>query len=265
MREWEQLRSLIKARGGRSETIAPASQAGAMTFTRDAALVYGPGRALILRNDGPRGDTEPTRFARWFAESGYETETTPYRLDGGNVLRCADGRYLIGLKPGSSGRVERYLARLLGRLTGARCFGVPLSDVRYLHLDMVIADLNGRGWLVYPAGLGGANLTLPEWDAIFLGRPIIEVERDEAARLACNVVPIGNTIVGCGLSRRLIRAIEHLGCEVAVTPLEEFRKAGGGAHCLTLELEVEEAAAILPSARRETPQGGMTAVAGPTN
>ena len=241
-REWERLRDLLADHGARVVVLPPDPGAGAMTFARDAALVYAPGHAFILRNDGPRGEVEPPLVDRWFAGAGYRTEIVPRRVDGGNLLRCADGRFLIGLKPGATGRVERYLARLLGRLGGARCFGVPLADPRYLHLDMVLADLCGRGWLVYPAGLAGSDFSHPAWGALFRGRPIIEVAPDEASRLACNVVTVGRTVIGSGLSPRLVRSIRALGCDVAVTGLDEFRKAGGGAHCLTLELEASAAA-----------------------
>jgi N-dimethylarginine dimethylaminohydrolase len=235
--EWEGLCTLIAATGASTAMVSPQPGASAMTFVRDAALVYSPNQALVLRNDGPRGDVEPRHVTRWFKSQGYRTEMAPYRLDGGNILRCADGRYLVGLKGGAGSRVGRYLAWLLRRHGGAGCIGVPLADPRYLHLDLVLADMAGKGWLVYPEGLGDGKLADPLWQMVFRDRPIITVERDEAARLACNVVVIGETVIGGGLSPRLVRAIERLGLTVAPTPLAEFAKAGGGAHCLTLEAQ----------------------------
>lgn len=235
--EWEGLRALIEAGGARTVTISPQPGASAMTFVRDIALIYAPRQALLLRNDGPRGEIEPRYVVPWFQAHDYQAETAPYRIDGGNVVRCADGRYLVGLKGGASGRAERYLARLLNHHGGTGCLGVPLADPRYLHLDLVLADLAGRGWLVYPQGLGGGVFTHPAWQRVFQGRPLITVDREEAARLACNVIVVGQTVIGGGLSLRLIHAIERLGLTVAPTPLGEFVKAGGGAHCLTLEAE----------------------------
>ncbi len=235
--EWQALRQAIIQAGGEVELIEPKEEAGAMVFTRDAALVYAPGRVMVLQNEGPRGIVEPPVFSRWFARHGYLLESPPPgRIDGGNILRCTDGRYLIGVKPGSNLRVERYLARLLHRLTGARCTGIPLADRRYLHLDMVLADLGGRGWLVYPAGLGSLDLGHPAWQAIFGHAPVIEVKKEEAERLASNIIVVGDTVIGGYLPERLSEAIAALGLRVVVTELDEFRKAGGGAHCLTLEL-----------------------------
>lgn len=144
-----------------------------MVFTRDAALVFATGRAIILHNDGPRGIVEPLVFSDWFARNGFALEASPPgRIDGGNVIRCSNGRYLIGIKPGSDLQAERYLARLLHRLTGALCTGIPLADRRYLHLDMVLADVGGRGWLVYPPGLSGLDLQHPAWQAVFGNAPV---------------------------------------------------------------------------------------------
>jgi N-dimethylarginine dimethylaminohydrolase len=113
---------------------------------------------------------------------------------------------------------------------------VPLADVRYLHLDTVLADLGGRGWLVYPKGFAHPDLSHPVWRDILAGRPVIEITDDEAKDLACNVVVLGDVVVGGRMSDRLRRAIETLGMRVESTSLDEFRKAGGGAHCLTAEL-----------------------------
>lgn len=242
--EWERLRAAVVAAGGEVLVIAPQPDAGAMVFTRDAALVHLPGQAVILRNDGPRGVVEPPLFSAWFACHGYALEAPPPgRIDGGNILRCHDGHYLIGIKPGSDLRAERYLARLLHRLTGTPCTGIPLADRRYLHLDMVLADLGGRGWLLHPAGLGSVDLRHPAWRAVFGKAPVIEVAEEEAGRLACNIITIGGMVIAGWLSDRLRRAITALGFEVVLTELEEFRKAGGGAHCLTLEIGPRPSAA----------------------
>ena len=83
--EWEDLRALMEAEGARTVVIPPQPGASAMTFVRDTALVYAPRQALLLRNDGPRGQMEPQHVARWLQAHDYQTETAPYRIDGGNV------------------------------------------------------------------------------------------------------------------------------------------------------------------------------------
>jgi N-dimethylarginine dimethylaminohydrolase len=165
----------------------------------------------------------------------------PYRLDGGNIVRRHDGIWLVGLKPGSDRGGAQHLGALLRR-SGVQCVGIPLGDPAFVHLDLVMADLAGRGWLVYRPGLAEPDLLHPRWHTVLCDRPVIEVERDEAYRLACNVLVIGEAVLGSGLSPRLCRAIEGLGLEPVVLDMDEFRKGGGGVHCLTQELRFKEAA-----------------------
>jgi N-dimethylarginine dimethylaminohydrolase len=236
--EWSALVDLLERCGARIELLPSNSQAPAMTFTRDLVLTVGD-RPLILTNDGPRGTTEPVFAAAWMKGKGLRPRWLPrrMRLDGGNVVRRADGRWLVGLKPDSDVQAAKWLGRMVRRTTGAETIAVPLADVRYLHLDMVLADLAGRGWLVYPQGFAHSDLSHPVWTEILAGRPVIEVDHEEAKDLSCNVVVAGDVVVGGTLTTRLRGAIEGLGLTVETTSLDEFRKAGGGAHCLTCDLD----------------------------
>jgi N-dimethylarginine dimethylaminohydrolase len=51
-------------------------------------------------------------------------------------------------------------------------------------------------------------------------------------------VVIGNVVVMPACTPRLGRILESLGFEIALTPVDEFLKAGGGCRCLTLALDV---------------------------
>lgn len=248
--QWQGLVDAVELAGGKVELAEPNPESGAMTFTRDTAVVAADGVAVVLRNVGRRGDVEPGRIAAWLAEHGFAIEEPAEqdRLDGGNVVAAA-GRWLIGM-PSEARRPELdRLADVLAARSGHGAVGVPLVQARYGHLDLALADLGGRAWLAYPPALGAPDLTDARWQRVLDGRPVVAVDDDEARRLACNVVVVGETVIGGGLTPRLCRAIEQLGlCPVPVA-LDEFRKAGGGAHCLTLELF----GAFQTHERRETP------------
>lgn len=263
-RQWERLVHLIRDAGGEVALLpqAPGEGSGAMCFTADGALVYAAGQALVLRNDGPRGALEPECFRVWLAAHGYTVEGLPDRLDGGNLVAAAPGVWLVGLKPGTTGRAERYLGRLLRRLTGARVLGVPLADPRYLHLDMAFASLGGRAYLYFPAAFpdGGRALLAQPW---LQGRPALAVSAEDAACFACNTVLIGRTLITGPVSVALQRQLDRLGFAVRTADLGEFYKAGGGAKCLTLPLapptwstKEEDPHAHPPGARRPAPAGG---------
>ena len=114
-RQWGTFVCVLESAGAELEIMAAEPVTAALPFTADGAFFYAPGRAVVLRNDGGRGELEPPVFAAWLARHGYSTEPLPprYRLDGGNLLRLETGDVLAGLKPGVEGLAERYLARLL--------------------------------------------------------------------------------------------------------------------------------------------------------
>ena len=236
-REWENLRDTISLAGATVEVMPASPAANALTFIRDDLLVYGDRRALALRVNGYRAAAEIDRVGRWLEGRGYDVRRFPPRgrIDGGNILQTGDG-YVVGMTPTTDGAVERRFARFMLEATGRRTVGLRLPLRRFNHLDMVLADLGGRGWLAYRRGLGGPDLRAGAWRAFLGDRPVIEVTDVEAERLACNVLLIGRTAVAGWLSRRLGRRIEGLGFEVAVCPMEEFAKAGAGPHCLAAEL-----------------------------
>lgn len=237
LRQWEGLVEAVELAGGKVELVDPHPESGAMTFTRDTAVVAADAEAVVLRNAGRRGDVEPDRIAAWLADTGFAVRRLDGqdRVDGGNVLATAEC-WLIGMPADAArGELDR-LADLLGELSARRCVGIPLAQPRYGHLDLALADLGGRAWLVYPPALVAPDLDGATWQRVLGGRPVVAVDDEEAERLACNVVVVGDTVIGGGLTSRLCREIEHLGLSPAPIELDEFRKGGGGAHCLTLEL-----------------------------
>lgn len=236
-RQWEGLAEAIRRAGGIVRVMPESPRANALAFIRDGVLVYGPGKALALRVGGVRALVETPRIARWMEDRGYHVERFPPRgrLDGGNVLPAGD-RWLLGMTPTTDGGPERALARLMHAATGRPVTGVWLPLRRFNHVDTVLADLAGWGWLVYRRGLGEPNLRSGRWAALFGDRPVIEVSDQEAERLACNVLMVGRTAIAGWMNRRLERRIGGLGLSVEVVSLDEFRKAGAGPHCLAVEL-----------------------------
>lgn len=243
VRQWTELATALSRAGADLEVMDNRSRSSAMTFARDTAVVTARGAAIVLRNAGRRGDLEPAVVRRWLETNGYEVDELPasVRVDGGNVLPTSDG-WVVGLPPGCDRRQATDVAVRLRDLTGARVHGVPIRDPRHAHLDTAFADLGGAGWLAYPAAFLQPDLDAPAWRSVLAGRRVIEVEPHEAASLACNVVVVDGHVIG-DLTPRLCRLVARLGLEPMPVPLGEFRKAGGGAHCLTLELDPVHVAA----------------------
>lgn len=233
--QWLALHDAIVAAGASVELMPHRGRSGAMTFTRDTAVVTASGEATLLRNHGRRGDLEPAHVRTWLAEHGFVVDEASGRIDGGNVVPTTDG-WLLGVPPLTSPETVRPFAQHLRQRTGAPVHGVPIGQARFGHLDTALSDLAGRAWLVYPDAFRQPDLRSPTWEPILRERPIVAVTQAEAEALACNVLVVGECVIG-GLTPRLCREIDGHGLHAVPVDLDEFRKAGGGAHCLTLELE----------------------------
>lgn len=237
IRQWVALAGALGDAGAEVHVMRNESRSGAMTFTRDTAVCTAPETAVVLRNVGRRGDLEPEPVRTWLDEHGFTTSQLDddVRIDGGNVVPTADG-WILGIAPGAKIDAITSFGTRLRDLTGATVHGVPIRDPRYGHLDTALADLAGRGWLIHPEAFVQPDLTTSSWAALLADRPVVEVTAEEAEALACNVVVAGDHVIG-GLPPRLCREVERLDLHPVPLDLDEFRKAGGGAHCLTLELD----------------------------
>ena len=233
--QWEMLREVVERCVGEVVVLAPGLLARSTTFVRDLGLAL-DGSVLLLRPAGLRGLLEPPSLARLMRSSGIALGDEPLHvLDGGNVVADHHGRLLVGLCGEPTSSLQAAVDALKIR-TGRTATGVPLAGGRWPHLDMALADLGGRGWLVHPEALVGYDRADAAWREVFAGRPVIEVEPEEGDRLACNVLVSGDVVIGPPVGPCTQRRIEELGFAYEAVDVAELTKAGGGVHCLTLEL-----------------------------
>ncbi len=241
--QWLALHDVIERRVGAVLVLDAAPWAQATTFVRDLGVMV-DGELVLVRPAGLRGLLEPPLLARRLAEAGVPVSdgAAPSELDGGNVLADHHGRLLVGL----CGEPEAGLRTAVDALklrTGRSAVGVPLAGGRWPHLDMAMADLGGRGWLVHPGALAGYDPTDAAWRSLFADRPVIEVDPEEGDRLACNVLVAGGVVIGPPIGARTRSRVEALGFDYEAVDVGELTKAGGGVHCLTLELPLPTAIA----------------------
>lgn len=220
----ENFKECLEDLGAEVTLIEGLEQSPPMVFTADLALVYAPQKAIILRNDGPRSFFGPSAVSTWFRQRGFNVEALPpqYNLDGGNILKFSSALYCIGVKPGSSGSSERYLAKLLNFVYGAKARPLMLCDRRFLHLDMVVGNLGGRAVLVYWEGLHPVSRQhlRREWFKV----PLIAVSEEDAVHFACNCITVGETVITGPISDHLAAEIASFGFNVVRLDLSEFYK-----------------------------------------
>lgn len=211
--------------------------------------------ALLSRFRHRQRQGEEPYNRHWFQEHGFTVADVPenFSFEGaGDALFCGDTLYAgYRMRSDAAGHQQ------IGRMLGCRVIPVELIDARYYHLDTCFCPLSPTEAVWYPPAFDeygqrairthvGQSLG-DRQNRVSARRdhaePLIEVERTEAERFACNAVVIGKRVItntGCD---RLHAALAERGYEPVATPLDEFVKAGGSAKCLTLRLDGEEAAA----------------------
>ncbi len=257
--QWHSLQTKIVEAGAKLSLLDPVKGLPDLVFTANAALIYRSSKNLTPCVDGlnlglkpiPRGTPiallsrfrhrqrqgEEPHNRRWFLENGFEVVDVQdhFSFEGaGDALFCGDTLYAgYRMRSDASGHQQ------IGRLLGCRVIPVELVDARYYHLDTCFCPLAKDEAIWFPSAFDEyGQKAIREHVS-----KLIEVERDEAERFACNAVVIGRCVItntGCDA---LHAALSSRGYYPVSTPLDEFVKAGGSAKCLTLRLDGEEAAA----------------------
>ena len=230
--QWEGLHRALLDAGAEVETIDQPEGVPDLVFTANAGLVDADRQVFVpahFRHEERRPETEV--FAAWFATQGWDVQRMPSELvheGAGDALPFGDV-LVSGYRPRSDAGAAAHLTTLLD--TPVR--SVELVDPRLYHLDLTFCPLDDRRALCAPLG----------WDAY--GRRVIEalvpeplwLEDDEALAFCANSVVVGSRILMPTCPPRIGRILESWGFDVAVCPVDEFLKAGGGCRCLTLALD----------------------------
>jgi len=229
--QWDGLVTVLKEVGAEVELMASVPGLPDLVFTANAGIVNGA-QFIPARFRHPERQGETPYDVAWFTQHGSSVDYLPEGVShegAGDALPFGDV-LVSGYRFRSDAASHAYLSRL----TGAAVRSVELADERLYHLDLTFCPLDRRRAMVAPMG----------WDAY--GRRVIEalvpealvLEDEDALAFCANSVVVGTTVVMPSCPPRVGRRLEAWGFEVAVAPVPEFLKAGGGCRCLTLALDV---------------------------
>ena len=227
--QWRALVTALGRRGVHIKLIDQDPDHPDMVFTANAGFVHG-GRVVLSRFACRERRGEEPRFADWFARRGYEVMEVGEPFEGaGDAFLFRD--HVIA---GWGWRSTRAGVEAAAELLGLPCVPLRLTDPRFYHLDTCLSILDSDTILWYPAAFDcDAGRALEA-----LCARLIPIAEPEALQLACNSVTSGSAVYTTGASPRLRRSLAAAGFDLHGLVLDEFLKAGGGARCLTLPLEI---------------------------
>ncbi|HEV2361454.1 MAG TPA: arginine deiminase-related protein [Acidimicrobiales bacterium] len=239
--QFEGLVSALQAAGATLEFQPSVPGLPDLVFTANAGIVNGK-QFVPASFRHPERQGETPHDEKWFEERDYALARLPEGLcheGAGDALPfaapegkgSATGMVLVS---GYRFRSDFASHAPLSALIGAPVRSVELVDERLYHLDLTFCPLDDRRAMIAPMGLDAYGLAVLQE---LVPEPLL-LEDPEAEQFVANSVVVGTNIVMPSCPPRVGRILEGWGFDIAVAPVGEFLKAGGGCRCLTLALDV---------------------------
>jgi len=226
--QWERLRATYAGLGHAVHVIDPEPGLPDMVFAANGATVIG-GKVLGARFRHAERHPESVAYLNWFRRSGYRSVTEAAHVNEGEGDIVYAHTAIIA---GHGFRTERSAHDQIEAVFGLPVISVRLVDPRFYHLDTALVVLDERTAAYYPAAFDEAGQA-----ALAAHFPmLIEAKDADAEALGLNAISDGRNVILPVQAEGLADAIRVAGFTVVTVDMSEFKKAGGGPKCCTLEL-----------------------------
>jgi len=226
-RQWEQLRATYISLGHTVRTIDPVPGLPDMVFAANGATVIG-GTVLGSLFKHQERHAEGSAYMDWFRRNGYRVVEPTFVNEGEGDIMFA-GESIIA---GYGIRSEHAVGAQAEASFGLPVMSVRLVDPRFYHLDTALIVLDENTAAYYPPAFDEAG------QAALAARfgELIEAKAADAEALGLNGLSDGRNVVMPVQAQELAGDISAAGFTVVPVDMSEFKKAGGGPKCCTLEL-----------------------------
>jgi len=226
-RQWEQLKATYVSLGHTVHTIGAVPGLPDMVFAANGATVIG-GTVLGARFKHQERYPEGAAYMDWFRRNGYRVvEPEDVNEGEGDIMYAGDTIFA-----GYGFRTELAACAQAQAVFGLPTISLRLTDPRFYHLDTALIRLDENTAAYYPPAFdepGQAAL------AAHFG-VLIEAKAADAEALGLNGLSDGRNVVMPMQAEELAHEISAAGFNVVPVDMSEFKKAGGGPKCCTLEL-----------------------------
>jgi len=228
MRQWQRLRDTYRRLGHTVHIIDPWPGLPDMVFAANGATVI-DGQVLGARFRHAQRAAEGPAYLAWFIRNGYPAAVSPRHVNEGEGDIVYAERAILA---GHGARTDVAVAGELEELFGLPVLSLRLVDPRFYHLDTALCVLDADTAAYYPAAFDDASrAVLTSYFA-----ELIEAKDEDAEMLGLNAVSDGRHVVLPEQATGLAAQVAGKGFEPVPVDMSEFRKAGGGPKCCTLEL-----------------------------
>ena len=229
MQQWESLLEAVESLGVTAEVIDQKPDVPDMVFATDQGIVKGD-KALLANFRYPERKRETHYYRQWFQDNGYEPQelTHLFSFEGGDALFVGDVLFV-----GTGFRANVASCEELSQALNADVVPLRLVDPKFYHLDMCFLPLDDETAFYYPPAFSDSSRARLQK----LVPDLHELSAKEAESYCANSFVSGRTVVAQSGSPSFKRKLEKLGRNVVEVNMNEFKKAGGGIHCLINTLE----------------------------
>jgi N-dimethylarginine dimethylaminohydrolase len=226
MTEWENLAAIYKSLGIKVTTLDQEVGVPDMVFAADQGIVHGK-KVLLSQFWYDERKNETQYYEKWFKDNGYEITYLPpgvYFEGNGDAYEWQD-KLLIG----TGFRADEYTCETVSKLLKMEVVSLHISDPKFYHLDVGFFPLNETTAFYYPKAFSKESRGILKK----LVPNLLEFSREEAMGFCANSVVTGKHVIHQKGNPTFQKNLALLGYKSIEVDLSEFKKSGGGAHCLT--------------------------------
>lgn len=230
--QWENLVKTYQNLGTTVEIIDQVVGVPDMMFATDQGIVH-ESKVLLSHFWYRERQNETPYYKAWFEKNGYEIEHLPSGayFEGNGDAYFWKGKLLVGV----GYRADEYSCEVVSKALGIEVIPLRTVDPKFYHLDVAFLPLNEDTAFYYPKAFDKRSREVLKK----LIPNLREFSKEEIMGFCANSVVSGNTVIHQKDNPTFTKKLKELGYNSIDVDLSEFKKSGGGAHCLTNILEYE--------------------------
>lgn len=230
MHQWEYLVTTLSSLNIHVDVIEQEPDVPDMVFATDQGIVRN-GKVLLANFRYSQRQKERIYYREWFRKNGFKLSALSniFPFEGGDTLFCGDMLFV-----GTGFRANIASCEELAQKLEIDVIPLRLVDPYFYHLDMGFLPINSNTAFYYPPAFSKNSQNLLKR----LIPNLHELSEEAVNGYAANSFVSGkDIIIAKGLPKQFHKDLKKLGLNIHEVDVSEFKKAGGGIHCLINVLE----------------------------
>ncbi len=226
LKQWDELVKIYENQNIKVEIIEQVKGLPDMVWATDQGIIHNS-KVLLSHFWYRERQNETDYYKAWFEKKGYEIEYLPpgaYFEGNGDSYFWKD-KLLVGV----GYRADDYSCEAVSKALNIEVVPVYITDPKFYHLDVGFLPINEDTAFYYPKAFDRQSREVLKK----LIHNLIEFSKEEAMGFCANSIVSGNNVIHQSGNPTFTEKLTKLGYNSIDVDLSEFKKSGGGAHCLT--------------------------------